>query len=191
MELVTYPGDSSSSMMVCTRSYPASESESSDFSTPSPYSLMFHSMHVIPALWRNADALRLTCSSLSILVLDSTLTPPPSLSPTSLQRSIPHLSLIDTLPFPSMRDKILQSQAILDLDDLRRDVLEMGLKCWGRNPWNERGWELSEEFLEKWWFLVDETIVDQTNFWRMERGEEVLVWKGSRNSPAGRIYEIE
>lgn len=103
--------------------------------------------------------------------------PPPSLSPTPLQYSIAHLPLIDVLPFPSMRHRILQSEAILDLDDLRRDVLELGLKCWGRNPWNERGWELPKEFVEKWWFLIDERIVETTNFWRVERGEEALVWK--------------
>lgn len=71
-----------------------------------------------------------------------------------------------------MRDRILQSQAILDLDDLRRDILELGLKCWGKRPWEERAWELSEMFVEKWWFLVDVGIVEGRIFGGGKEGRE-------------------
>ncbi len=178
-------------MILCNRSYPSLQYGFSDQYSPSPYSLMFHAMHVIAALWRNADTLRTSCAAMSVTTLEPDVIPPPSLSPTILQLTIPHLPLIDVLPFPFMRDRILQSQAIFDMDDFRRDILNQGVRCWGRNPWNERGWEFPKEFVEKWWFLLDQGMVDGTNFWRSEREEELLSWKGTRTSASSQIFEID
>ena len=37
------------------------------------------------------------------------------------------------------------------------------------------GWEVTAEFAEKWWFLLDDTILRGSNFWRSQRGEQALV----------------
>jgi len=35
--------------------------------------------------------------------------------------------------------------------------------------------------VEKWWWLLDEDIVTMTNFWREERADMPLVWRGSNS----------
>lgn len=48
------------------------------------------------------------------------------------------------------------------------------VKMWGTQSWDERGWEISESFATKWWFLMNEEVLGTTNFWRAARGEPVL-----------------
>ncbi|KAK3381756.1 hypothetical protein B0H63DRAFT_476568 [Podospora didyma] len=159
----------------------------------SPFSLTLKLTHVAAALWRNAYALGLDCGPPSVLLLNTTMsmksgiitpapTPPKSLQPTALQLTVVHNPLIDCIPFPSMRDRILSASAIIDMETLRNDVLTMGFMCWGRRPWDARGWEIPAAFVDKWWWLLDEDIVAMTNFWREERADEVLVWRGSTTS---------
>ncbi|KAH8819313.1 hypothetical protein F5884DRAFT_760232 [Xylogone sp. PMI_703] len=135
---------------------------------------------VITALWMNADLLKLRCStSPNILTLDpSIMEAPPSLSPTILQGLVPHMPLIDCIPFPSVRDRILLAGSLIPFEVLQHDIVQVGLKCWGRRPWDARGWELSEEFADKWWWILDEEIIAMTNYWREERAIKPLIWKG-------------
>lgn len=163
-----------------------------------PITITLKRMHVSAALWRNADALGLTCGPLAALStitigslsgsgrggsggLMAISTLPASLRPTPLQATVLHMPIIDCLPFATMRDRILSAAAVVDLDVLRGDLLSMGFTCWGRRPWDPRGWEIPTAFVEKWWWLLDEDIVTMTNFWREERADMPLVWRGSNS----------
>ena len=37
------------------------------------------------------------------------------------------------------------------------------------------GWEISQEFVDRWGWLVDEETIRTSNFWRIERGEAPLM----------------
>lgn len=66
------------------------------------------------------------------------------------------------------------TQLVQDLDDLQE---EGGIRvhgntvAWGQgNEYIEEAWEVGERFYRKWWFCVDQKIVNQTNVWRKRRG---------------------
>lgn len=148
---------------------------------------------VFKGLWQNAIMLNLDCSdiwgTLALPEADGGTGPPLALRPTMLQGVVPHHPIIDVLPFTTMRDRILGALSIIDMDTLRQDVVFSGMRCWGHRPWDARGWELPAAFVDKWWWLLDQEIVDMTNFWREEREEAPLVWKGGRESTL-RITEL-
>lgn len=35
-------------------------------------------------------------------------------------------------------------------------------------------WEVTQSFVDKWWWLLGDEVVSQADFWRAERGEEPL-----------------
>lgn len=121
-----------------------------------------------------ASLLKLACADetgFSIRALANTL--PPPIAPTLQQQIIPHQPYIDMLPWASLRDRVLKSLLVIDELDLLRDL--EGLRVWGSTPWDPMGWEVGSEFAQKWWFLMDEQILQTTNFWRRHRGEGALV----------------
>lgn len=84
---------------------------------------------------------------------------------------------MDIIASPTMRDNIL----LAGLNDEQEEELCYGLHTngftiWGSQPWNPMGWEISQEFLEKWEGIVDEETIKCSNFWRFERGEGPLEW---------------
>lgn len=113
---------------------------------------------------------------------------PIELMPTELQRSTTHGSWIDYCPSGAMRDNIIRHEQELDHLQLMRDILGSvcdsgpggeegcGLIVW-QDPWSPAGWELTEGFARKWWFLVAgcDDLLASTNRWRGMRGEEPLV----------------
>lgn len=114
---------------------------------------------------------------------------PPSLSPTTQQQVIPHRPWVDMLPWISLRDRILGSLLVINEQEFVLDMAD--LKVWGSTPWGMTtimtyfiavlthvdpiGWEVTSEFATKWWFLLDDTILRGSNFWRSQRGEQALV----------------
>jgi hypothetical protein len=108
----------------------------------------------------------------------------PDLQPTDIQRSIPHEIYIDTIPFPTWRDRVINLLSLsppgLDERELKRDLDKDGLVCWGTlngrgsgAPWDRRSWEAQKWFLDKWWFITKDTEVEcQSAWWRMMRGED-------------------
>ncbi|KAH8812679.1 hypothetical protein F5884DRAFT_314988 [Xylogone sp. PMI_703] len=149
--------------------------------TTSPWSITMYCQTVTAALWTNADLLQLQCSSTQgVLFIDpADNKAPPSLWPTPLQGLVPHRAhLPDCIPFPSMRDRILEAGDLVQLEALREDILHAGIRFWGHRPWDTRSWEFPEQFVDKWWWLLDEEIIAMTNFWREERAVEPLIWKG-------------
>jgi hypothetical protein len=114
-------------------------------------------------------------------------TPPPSLAPTALQRSVAHDMWIDLLPHSTMRDNAIRAMDTFNHHDLCSDMLGghdqgrnsielTGVLVWG-NPWEVSGWEVTEGFVNKWGFLLKDCweVIAATNHWRTKRGDEPLV----------------
>jgi hypothetical protein len=114
---------------------------------------------------------------------------PLSLLPTALQMTVPHKLWIDLMPCPIMRDNAVKLQDTFDNDELCLDMVgglhggydhpgveKNGMLVWF-DPWDVRGWELTEGFVKKWGFLIKgcREAVEATNMWRSRRTEEPLV----------------
>jgi hypothetical protein len=108
---------------------------------------------------------------------------PPNLLPTALQRTTPHHPWLDLFPIPTMRDNIFRLGEDYDDAPLCYDLVEFchapgersGLIVWG-DPWDPSNWEVTEEFLRKWgWVLRGcRELFVSTNYWRGRRGEKKL-----------------
>ncbi|KAF5540747.1 light induced alcohol dehydrogenase Bli-4 [Fusarium mexicanum] len=75
---------------------------------------------------------------------------PSAIAPTQLQKSVPHLSYLDMLPWASLRDKLLKSLSIINEEEFARDMQFGSLKVWGTVPWDPMGWEVGESFAKRW-----------------------------------------
>ena len=124
---------------------------------------------------------------------------PVNLRPLSCQLSVPHHPYLDTLPFPTFRQRALAALSadppLLNEDELCVDLmLKDGLVCWGSiggggmdrgSPWESRSWEAKGWFLRKWWWLVggeDEEMWSVSRWWASQRGEKVSA--GHRENPS-------
>ncbi|KAH8665394.1 hypothetical protein BGZ61DRAFT_366457, partial [Ilyonectria robusta] len=106
---------------------------------------------------------------------------PLSLRPTHLQLTISHHPWIDILPFPEIRDNLLRhDENSYCKKELCRDLRGFqavaggcgGIIAWG-DPWDSRGWEVTEAFASKWpWVVKDcHKLLESTNYWRAVRDE--------------------
>lgn len=123
---------------------------------------------------------------------------PPNLHPTPAQTMIPHHPMLDTLPWPSVREKVIcmlhlpsmmrppiaqnddgsegQHKAVMqlmhDLDDFREGVRNHGNSTtWGQgNEFIEEAWEIGEAFYQNWWWCLDPKTIELSNQRRRERG---------------------
>ncbi|KAF2274707.1 uncharacterized protein EI97DRAFT_434936 [Westerdykella ornata] len=122
---------------------------------------------------------------------------PPNLHPTPAQITIPHHPMLDTLPWPTVREKLIcmlalpspcrppvaqeaegegQGTAIVrimqDLDDFRDGIRNHGnTSTWGNgNELVEEAWEIGEVFYRHWWWCLDQKIIERSNQKRRERG---------------------
>ncbi|KAM6478177.1 hypothetical protein HDV62DRAFT_371073 [Trichoderma sp. SZMC 28011] len=140
-------------------------------------SLTLPGMLTLAALMTNRQILSiLECGQPipSIHINPSTPTPP-ALTPTTLQTNKLHLPYIDLIPFPQFKDNLLRASEIVQSEDLWHDMISGKLKVWGKTPWDRRGWEMHEDFVAKWWWVIAEDILEETNFWRVSRGEDPLL----------------
>jgi hypothetical protein len=48
------------------------------------------------------------------------------------------------------------------------------VRAWGSTPWERTGWEVGERFVRKWWWVLDQGVLNVGNFWREARGEGPL-----------------
>ncbi|KAE8381491.1 hypothetical protein BDV26DRAFT_289343 [Aspergillus bertholletiae] len=101
---------------------------------------------------------------------------PPSLYPTTTQRSIPHHPWLDCFPFPQMRDNLIQVGDALDDCELCVDMMDpsngdIAFLVWG-DPWLPQSWEVSESFIRKWSWIIKgcPEIIFSSNYWRAKRG---------------------
>jgi hypothetical protein len=120
--------------------------------------------------------LKLKCSYTFAIHIPQTIQAPTPLKPTWEQLNIPHMMFIDLLPWPSLRRNLILAIGIMDDYGFMADMNSDQLRVWGTTPWDPMGWEVSEEFLRKWWFLLDENILHATNFWMRQRKEKELTF---------------
>ncbi|KAL2214414.1 hypothetical protein CC79DRAFT_1265501 [Sarocladium strictum] len=110
----------------------------------------------------------------------------PPLRPTHLQRTVSHHPWIDLLPLPRMRDNLIRAGESYDEEALCNGLVgcgsdagdRMGMLVWGQ-PWDPAGWEVTEEFLERWGWTVAgcRELFESTNHWRKKRGVAMLPLK--------------
>ena len=151
---------------------------------PSPRDafLIMQGMQTLSALLTNASILQMECAppyTLGVRVSSSPRTPV-GFSPTELQSRLPHFPYIDLLPFPSMREKLLRCGEVINQDKIWSDLTAGGFTVWGKTSWDKRGWEVHMDFASKWWWLMTDKVLDESNFWRMQRGEKILTIKSSK-----------
>jgi hypothetical protein len=118
---------------------------------------------------------------------------PEVLRPTNAQIMIPHHPLIDFLPWPSVRDRLLAIAALpaearppsaagdlwflnfaYDLEDNSE-----GVRINGGDPYDPESWEVGQKLFEGWWFVFDRRVVDRSNKWRKLRGAPLLTAKST------------
>jgi hypothetical protein len=73
-----------------------------------------------------------------------------------------------------MRNKLLQAGKLIDGREMWDDLTRWDSRVWGSSPWQDSGWELGVNFVRKWWWVVDQGVLDKGNFWRGVRGEVPL-----------------
>ncbi|POR39337.1 Uncharacterized protein TPAR_00461 [Tolypocladium paradoxum] len=188
-----------------------SSSSTSDMSFPDSYLLPVHELTLLRAMLRIAQ--RIGCRE-QLWSLDAVspfnkgvATPDDQLPvpwrPTPSQVLVPHHPLLDFLPWPGVRDRII---GILSLPDEARppnatgplalvnfaydfeDNAE-GVRIYGGDPYDPACWEVGQVFFERWWFIFDRDIIDNSNRWRRLRGAPPLAIKGSDEREA-RVSEI-
>ncbi|RHZ67358.1 uncharacterized protein CDV56_109304, partial [Aspergillus thermomutatus] len=109
---------------------------------------------------------------------DDVIELPRHLQPTTSQRLIPHHPILDLLPWPSTRDKLIQvfhlppemrPKSAQDPIGLLRFVYDMedvsgeGIKVRGGNPFTPEVWEIGQVVFERWWWAFDGEIVERSN----------------------------
>lgn len=113
---------------------------------------------------------------------------PMNLRPTVFQMTIPHHPVLDLLPWPSARDRMIMvlsqpvecrppsaasPMALLDFVYDIEDSAE-GVRISGSDPYSENNWELGEKVFKSWWWAFDRDIVKKSNDLRMLRGAPLL-----------------
>lgn len=204
---------SANSLATCSRSSSSSASPPTfDFPLSSDAQLQVPILHAIRAFSCIATALNIMKvvgdpNYLHVLSLTTAPNLPWNLQPTPAQLTIPHHPILDALPWPSVREKLIcilslpsmfrppvaqdddpcgtgQANAIQrlthDLDDLQE-----GTRAYGNAVgWDscselvEDAWEMGECFYRNWWFCIDPNAVVTTNRRRRERGVRALKLKG-------------
>jgi Domain of unknown function (DUF3425) len=112
------------------------------------------------------------------------------LRPTAAQIRHRHHPWIDTLPSPTLRQRLIEcissDPPVVDEDDFCQDLENDGLICWGSTvgktdlpsgsgaPWDVRSWEAQPWFLRKWWFVVGGSngeLFQASKWWNEMRGD--------------------
>ncbi|EXJ85353.1 hypothetical protein A1O1_05717 [Capronia coronata CBS 617.96] len=113
---------------------------------------------------------------------------PVNLRPTSNQMSIPHHPIIDLLPWPSVRDRMIMIlsqppevrppsaalptalfEFVYDLEDSAE-----GMRIFENDPYSEQNWEIGEKVFKSWWWMFDKDIIRRSNQLRAFRGAPML-----------------
>jgi len=113
---------------------------------------------------------------------------PPNLQPTPLQLAKAHHPVLDILPWPSVRERLIMvfaqpmalrppaaksPTALVDLVYDLEDSAE-GIRIWGDDPYLDHNWEVGKKFFSNWWWALDSQVVNRSNQLRKERGATLL-----------------
>ncbi|CAJ2513922.1 Uu.00g020410.m01.CDS01 [Anthostomella pinea] len=172
-----------------------------DLSFPDSYLLPVNELTLLKAFLRIGSRIKCNSSLWEMTATspfnDGTHTPastlqlPATWRPTPSQISVPHHPVIDMLPWPSVRERIIMLLCLPDearppaaagplaLVQLAYDLEDAaeGVRIWGNDPCEATAWEVGQVLFERWWFVFDRKIVDQSNYWRRLRGAESLSMK--------------
>ncbi|EJD01041.1 uncharacterized protein FOMMEDRAFT_141779 [Fomitiporia mediterranea MF3/22] len=99
---------------------------------------------------------------------------PQSLRPTLVQRTVPHESVIDGIPHPELRDRMILLRGRFDIVDALHEYAK-SLTLHGDDVLAHNNWEIGESWLRRYGFLVEQPILNICNRWRRERGESELL----------------
>ncbi|THH09057.1 hypothetical protein EW145_g2272 [Phellinidium pouzarii] len=99
---------------------------------------------------------------------------PQSLRPTLVQRTVPHESVIDNIPHPELRDRMILLRGRFDLVDALHEYTR-SLTLHGDDVLAHNNWEIGESWLRHYGFLIDPAVLAICNRWRRERGETELL----------------
>ncbi|KAF9520399.1 hypothetical protein BS47DRAFT_1378924 [Hydnum rufescens UP504] len=98
---------------------------------------------------------------------------PTSLRPTLVQRTVPHDNLIDGVVYPEIRDRMILLKDRFDLAECLTMLLWSTI-VHGDDVLAHINWELGEDWLRTYGFLVDDTVLASVNRWRRVRGDPEL-----------------
>ena len=113
---------------------------------------------------------------------------PVNLQPTLVQMTVPHHPIIDMLPWPSVRDRMItilsqppevrppgasSPMALLEFVYDIEDSAE-GVRISGSDPYSHRNWEVGEKVFKSWWWIFDKDIIRRSNELRASRGAPML-----------------
>ncbi len=118
---------------------------------------------------------------------------PPTWQPTATQILMPHHPFLDFLPWPSVRDRVINIFSLPEgtrppsasgptgLANLAYDIEDNseGVRIYGDDPYDPACWEVGQVFFQRWWFLFDRDIIATSNRWRRLRGAPPLAIKAS------------
>jgi hypothetical protein len=109
---------------------------------------------------------------------------PPSFYPTQTQLLVPHHPLLDIIPWPSLRTKLIlmyampahlrppnarAADSLLQISNDIDDPAE-GFVVNGPDGMDADDWEIGGPFLRNWWWAVDGVFIAKTNKSRVRRG---------------------
>ncbi|EFR00109.1 hypothetical protein MGYG_03115 [Nannizzia gypsea CBS 118893] len=114
---------------------------------------------------------------------------PRNFHPTPTQRLVPHHAILDLLPWPSARDKLihvfslpvqLRPPAAADPMGLMGLVCDIedageGMRVSGPDPFSPEMWEVGQLVFQRWWWAFEGSIVESSNRLRSKRGEQGLI----------------
>jgi len=94
---------------------------------------------------------------------------PASLRPTLVQRTVPHESVIDRIPHPDLRDRLILLRGRFNLVDCLHDFAS-SVTIHGDEVLAHANWEIGETWLRRYGFLVDANTLNISNKWRRDSG---------------------
>ncbi|KAI0269229.1 hypothetical protein BC834DRAFT_865365 [Gloeopeniophorella convolvens] len=118
---------------------------------------------------KNVEAQKLISYHLDNYKRNSAYCLPASLRPTLVQRTVPHESVIDRIPHPDLRDRLILLRGRFNLVDCLHD-LGLAVTIHGDDVLAHANWEIGETWLRRYGFLVDPNTLGIANKWRRERG---------------------
>ncbi|EPQ59928.1 hypothetical protein GLOTRDRAFT_103597 [Gloeophyllum trabeum ATCC 11539] len=97
---------------------------------------------------------------------------PSSLRPTLVQKYVPQ-SAIDRIPHPELRDRMILLRGRYDLVDCLHEY-RAAVTIHGDDVLAHTNWEIGENWLRRYGYLVDQATLNVCNRWRRDRGEHEL-----------------
>jgi len=135
---------------------------------------LFHPLLSDPSVLANPERHLAVLASIS-----DTL--PSVLKPSKAQLETHHHYGIDLIASPALRDRLLSltrdvaQSFISDFGSIIGEAEDVGqIIIWGEDPLNEISWEVSQQLLERWGWLLGKEFIGRCNWWRRQRGAPPL-----------------